>query len=289
MADDSSMPPLNEARLEAFLKDWKFTRKQLERHIQDLQDQFVSGVLKINVPVFGLSSDVNDLGILSGIAIVALLGLLRFAIWREEQNVMELFKLARTCSELRRVLHLFSMTQVFTIPPWTRDIRAQRVTRLIYWMPAPAYGLVAVYDTWQTYNAGKIYRQPMDWLTLIIEFSVLLVILYMRYQIGLIADRIGQQWIVASGDVEKETLNEMEQDTSPATAPAPVPAPAVETISTSLTVPPIAINSENPASFVAASVIVPTIGAQAPGTILAVPTFATTPASTMDGSVVETT
>ena len=142
-AADSCVPraevqPLSDERkqvLKEYLSDWRFSRKQLERHIQDLQDQMVSGVLKINMPFFGLTSDVNDLGILAGIAFLILLAILLFTIWREEQNVFELFQLARKSGELPHILDLFSMTQVFTIPPQTPKRVAQLVTAVIYSMP----------------------------------------------------------------------------------------------------------------------------------------------------------
>jgi hypothetical protein len=194
-------------RSKGFLQEWQFTRKQLTRHIQDLQDQYVSGVLKINVPFFGLTSDINDLGILSGIALVTLAGLFLFSISREGQNVKQLFDLSREQQELPRVLRLFAMTQVFTIPPWNREPGATRVTGFIHSLPIITYSLVVSYDAWQTLSR-PYYREPIDWLTLTFEGCAFVALAAIRFVVMRITRGLDRQWREALATTTKVPVSD---------------------------------------------------------------------------------
>ena len=202
----------------AFVKRMRFTRKQLDRHVQNLQDHFVAGVSKIGVPFFGIQTDVNDLGIFSGIAFVTLLALFLYAVWREEQNIGQLFHLAKERGELRAAYDLFAMSQVFTVPPVNnlldtkysacpRPVRSvvrrmggrsrpllPKLTSFLYWMPAIVYIFVGGYDVFVTITNLDEFTTKLDVLTISIEFVALCTILMLRYLIGLEVAEVDAHW-----------------------------------------------------------------------------------------------
>lgn len=92
---------------------------QLTEHVRQLQDIQARQVNLIQVPVFGVVLDVNDLGTLGGFTFVILLLWFRFSIARELSNLRLVFEVAGEAGpdKLQRCYDLLSMRQVLTVPP----------------------------------------------------------------------------------------------------------------------------------------------------------------------------
>lgn len=179
----------------AFVERMRFNLPQARLHLQYLQQQYIAGVTKVTIPFLGLQTDVNDLGILSGLTFVILLYLFCFAVWREEQNVKEFFAIARRQRDLAVAYRLYSMTQVFTIPPHEERRRVNKTTtRFIYWMPALVLGLVAWYDIWMTLRYADEFTTSLDILTISVEGGAFLVIMLQRRLVARLADKVDSHW-----------------------------------------------------------------------------------------------
>ena len=104
----------------------------LDRHLYEeryirlcdaLEKAYVDASFVIRVPFFGISFDVNDLGLFGSAGFFLILTCYRFFLSRELDNLHMSFAAARSIgvTELNRFYQLLSMRQVFTIPstPYT--------------------------------------------------------------------------------------------------------------------------------------------------------------------------
>jgi hypothetical protein len=97
--------------------------EHLESQVQYMNQADVENVTLIRIPFFGVTFDVNDLGVLSGIAFTILLFWLMYALVSERHDVRFLF---RTAIEMRApdrpdlllpIYRLLAMRQVLSVPP----------------------------------------------------------------------------------------------------------------------------------------------------------------------------
>ena len=202
----------------------KYTLTQAKAHLQNLQQQYVAGVTKLTIPFLGVQADVNDLGIFGGITFVVLLSLFCYCIWREEQNVAQLFMIARQRGELAVAYYLFAMTQVFTIPPHERGNNTfvnKATSRAIYWLPVLVLGLVSWYDIWITWKYQDEFTTALDWVTIGVEGVVFITIMVQRRLVGKVADQLDFHWCAAYQEIvgsSKSSVEQSEQSDCPRNA-----------------------------------------------------------------------
>jgi hypothetical protein len=123
-------------------------KKRYEARYQALCDAieraYVEASFVIKVPFFGISFDVNDLGLFGSAGFLVILTCYRFFLSRELDNLQISFTAARSLGklELTRFYQLLSMRQVFTIPntEFSGNGRLQGlfrkcVAKLITWIP----------------------------------------------------------------------------------------------------------------------------------------------------------
>ena len=122
---------------------------------------YVDSFLVVRVPFFGFSFDVNDLGLLGGIAFLVILGSFRFCISREVDNLRLSFDEAHRLRRLKEFYNLLAMRQVFTVPrtPYINRTVFLRITpKLICWLPL----LVHLSVTWNDIRTGWIGKDLQD-------------------------------------------------------------------------------------------------------------------------------
>lgn len=109
-----------------------------------IEKAYVEASFVIKVPFFGISFDVNDLGLFGSVGFLVILTCYSFFLSRELDNLQISFKAARVLgvAEFKRFYQLLSMRQVFTIPRTdftTRDrlqaLFRKLVSKLITWVP----------------------------------------------------------------------------------------------------------------------------------------------------------
>ena len=133
--------------------------------------QFASRAIFTTSPIPGVSIDINDLGLMSGIALVLLLLVLVMTIAREHENLqLSLYKVRRVCAEDKEasqrgdsraniLYHTLAMTQVLNAPPtlarWGRH-GVLHYLRLVFLAPALVYSWV-FWTEWRTQYIAALY------------------------------------------------------------------------------------------------------------------------------------
>jgi len=129
---------------------------------------YVDNALAVRVPFFGITFDINDLGLIAGFAFITVLTLLRFGIRTETVSLRLAFKAATEVArgdrrQLETFYDLLAMRQVFTLPPledarthWvaSRPRVLRMIPKLICFLPVAVYSLVAVHD-YATLSVGS--------------------------------------------------------------------------------------------------------------------------------------
>jgi hypothetical protein len=174
---------------------------------------YVDNVLTVRVPFFGITFDINDLGLIAGIAFVTLLTLLRFGIRTETISLRLAFKAATEAArgdsgQLESFYDLLAMRQVFTFPPledptvnWvaSRPRILRMIPKLICLLPVVVYSLVAIHD-YATMAIGSAIS-PMHARILLIYtgvFWLIIVALALWCFVRLIGiDRIWEEYWLA--------------------------------------------------------------------------------------------
>jgi hypothetical protein len=120
-----------------------------------METAYVEGSLIIRIPFFGITVDVNDLGVLGGIGFLLILSCYRFFLHREIANLRISFTVARIKPEgsdqdsLASFYSLLAMRQVFTIPEGGHERRSnflRYLPRLLTWIPTTLLFCVALHD-----------------------------------------------------------------------------------------------------------------------------------------------
>jgi len=93
-------------------------KKHQEVFYAAIVKSYVENTYTIRVPFFGITFDVNDLGLLGGIAFIILLVLFRFSLARELDNLIVSFEEVQDQPKMFVTFYnLLAMRQVLTTPP----------------------------------------------------------------------------------------------------------------------------------------------------------------------------
>jgi len=110
---------------------------------------YVENTFAIRVPFFGFTFDVNDLGLLGGLALLILLTILGFCLSREINNLELSFVEAGGREPLKRLYTLLAMRQVFTVPQTSR-YKPRRfvlaIPKVLCFLPLGVHTLVTIHD-----------------------------------------------------------------------------------------------------------------------------------------------
>jgi len=155
-----------------------------------LMKSYVNNSYTVHVPFFGVSFDVNDLALLSGVAFIILLVLFRFCLARELDNLGVGFERAKKDQRLDTFYHLLAMRQVLTTPAidWPaspgdgRDLRrpglmVKIVPKSLSILPALVLAVVIIHD-FATSDYGNAVSAPHT-LVLYISSAVLFTLVSM--------------------------------------------------------------------------------------------------------------
>jgi hypothetical protein len=130
-------------------------RNRHEAFYRALCSAYVDTGLLVRVPFFGFALDVNDLGLVGGLALLVLLSVYQFALSRELDNLSISFREA----ESREFYLLLAMRQVFTVPqsgfvPKTAFLR--HAPKAVLAFPLITYASVVGHDWWTNVIAFQL-------------------------------------------------------------------------------------------------------------------------------------
>ncbi len=130
---------------------------------------YVDSGFLLRVPFFGFVLDVNDLGLVGGIALLILLGVYQLAVSREIDNLAISFREAK--GRERQLYLLLAMRQVFTIPQSAfikKGFFLRHAPKAILLLPVLAQGSVVGHDWW-TSVVGRQLGQTHTAIVLCVE------------------------------------------------------------------------------------------------------------------------
>lgn len=137
---------------------------------------YVENTFFIRVPFFGFAFDVNDLGLLGGLALLILVTILRFCLSREINNLDLSFSEASRISQLRELYFLLAMRQVLTIPQTTLDRPKGfliAVPKVLCFLPLIVHAAVTVHDVLTT----GLFNASLHAMIVVVNDIVILVAL----------------------------------------------------------------------------------------------------------------
>jgi hypothetical protein len=166
--------------------------EEITEHIKTLEDARTSRLLLLQIPFFGVSHDVNDLGFLGSIALLILMLLLTFAMARQHENLyLALWRVRRLFDDEDRIesprsqsnliYHTLAMSQQFSQPPtlarWEVN-RLRGLSRLL--LPFPLMVQVfCFYRDWTTRDSGQILNPHATNLSLAMQALALICVFFM--------------------------------------------------------------------------------------------------------------
>lgn len=135
---ESLGPAFNDARKWVAGRGF-YETAQARQYAQALDQARITNIVLLRTPLVGTIFDVDDLGLVGGFALMTLLLMFRFTLWREYNNLWVTFRQART-EHLEYCYRSLAMQQVLTVPPALAGSRPPqkplgKVVRLLYFLP----------------------------------------------------------------------------------------------------------------------------------------------------------
>lgn len=159
-----------------------FDKKQFLRDLQhSVMRGYIDNVRYVNIPVFGIAIDINDLGLIGGLGLVIILFLLRFSLSREIKNLNILFREAFRHDKLCDFYHSLAMQQVFTVPEMkgeSKNTLLNIASKIVYFMPSAAILFAVAYDIYTAFEFS-LFNFDTVWDLIFFEFSGLAFVFYL--------------------------------------------------------------------------------------------------------------
>jgi hypothetical protein len=166
------------------------TPNQAKQNLLWAQKVRTEQLSQIQVPILGISFDVNDLGLLGGVTFIVMLMWVNYSLWHQSNNLKLAFSFARQLDEdegnARWLYHTYqnlAMRQVLSIPPRPASIVAKnpgarklwirKLSKSLYALPFVVQLAVVLHD-WFTADLGT----ELNWwatLTVLVTGSVFLI------------------------------------------------------------------------------------------------------------------
>ncbi|MBK9273019.1 MAG: hypothetical protein IPM49_00575 [Flavobacteriales bacterium] len=160
----------------------------------------IDNILSQKIPIIGVTFDVNDLGLLSGIIIVLLYFSFVYTLSLRYTHLKIAFDSMKDFDEqTQRVAKmLIKMDQILTIHKKERksDLRIiGEIPKLLYSVPCIVYGLIFIHDIATLEIARKILNSPVrSVVELVMCGLILLVLLGLTYRAYQIASKTDKLW-----------------------------------------------------------------------------------------------
>lgn len=163
-----------------------------------VEKAYVDASFSVRAPFLGFVFDVNDLGLVSGIGFLVILGCYRFFLSREIDNLRLSFQQAKNIGEreVREFYVLLAMRQVFTVPQTeyiNRSLFLSIAPKLLTWCPLLVYVSITVHD-FLTANIGGNINRTRNEILLVSEIVFSFLLLWLSYSVTTRLLRMDQEW-----------------------------------------------------------------------------------------------
>ncbi len=180
-----------------FVSTHEFTSaKRLDKFIEILEQARINTVITLPVPFFGVTFDVNDLGLLGGLTFIIILLMLRFCLAREWKNLKYVFEVARQRDALELYYDWLAMKQVFTVPRMRENSHVgmwEASVRALLFLPVIVQLCVFLHDL-ISFDIGFAISKPNTWIVCVASFVFLMVIVCLTYSCRKLWKGIDSEW-----------------------------------------------------------------------------------------------
>ena len=177
-------------KAEERIKHVGITSNQAKQGLLWAQKVRTEQLSQIQVPILGISFDVNDLGLLGGVTFIVMLMWVNYSLWHQSNNLKLAFSFARQLTPdgeyPRWLYHAYqnlAMRQVLSIPPRPATVKAKnpgvrklwirKLSKSLYALPFAVQLAVVLHD-WFTADLGTELNWWTTW-TVLITGSLFLV------------------------------------------------------------------------------------------------------------------
>ena len=195
-------------RAKTYITLARLTPAEARKRLETLQSAFIEHTITVSVPFFGITLDVNDVGLLGGITFLLVLTWLLFSIRREAENVGLLFSTASD-QDLGGIYRLLDMSQVLTVPP-RKQLKRKPVfrylwlclDRILFFPPLFLQGFV-VWDDYRTLPRGRVLNPDLANTEFGWEVGLLIAISVITFLCLVKAKEVSEHWEQAHNRLEK--------------------------------------------------------------------------------------
>jgi hypothetical protein len=167
------------------------SRKRADLFAEKQQEAYINNVLYVRTPVLGLTFDINDLGIITGVTFCLLMLVMVFYTHRAHENlVLAMWKVQEIAEEdqafdvpgsrANLLYHSLAMEQVFTVPPtlarWNDFQSFRRAHYLLFVVPLLVQLLVFLNDL-KSAEIGAAFSSSQTQISEIVQFFLILVVI----------------------------------------------------------------------------------------------------------------
>ena len=166
------------------------TEAGAERIAEKQQEAYINNILFVRTPVLGLTFDINDLGLITGLTFCILMLVMVFYTHRAHENlVLAMWKvrdiathesLDNPGSRANLLYHALAMEQVFTVPPtlarWNDFRYFRRAHYLLFFTPLVMQALVFGNDL-LTEGIGAAYSDSQTRISLLVQAIMIVVVI----------------------------------------------------------------------------------------------------------------
>jgi len=200
---------VHQALVEDLIERRAFDKPEVAKQYREqLENQLYIQSYQVKIPFFGVTYDINDLGMLGGFAFFVVLMILQFSLARELANLRLAFREAHARNELKPCFDLLSMSQVLTVPPHT-GVNSNPFTRnlhkTLYLLPVLVHAMIVLNDL-STFDVGLTFSRFNTILTVFVSAAFFLLILILTYQCVHTAFQFDKTWRHQHERVEREKL-----------------------------------------------------------------------------------
>jgi len=181
---------------------------QVEAVREPLERARTDQVLRVHVPVLGISFDVNELALIGGFTFVVVLMWFRFTLWREYYNLCSTFEACgNNIEDLEWCYKYLAMNQVLTVPPtlFKREPRERpwgKIVRLLYLLPVAIQLAIVVTDC-LTFRNGWLISKANTVISIAAGFCFLALTALLTYWCFRLSTEIDREWEAVKARLKK--------------------------------------------------------------------------------------
>jgi hypothetical protein len=175
-------------------REWAESRgfrnaEEIKEHIKTLEDARTNRMLLLEIPFFGASHDVNDLGFFGSIALTILMLMLTFSMSRQHENLYLVLWIVRRawrvegCREAptsyaNLIYHTLAMSQQFSQPPTLARWKSSWIGSLskVFLTFPLLVQVICLRHDWNTRKFGQIINSNATTLSLAIQCVALIAV-----------------------------------------------------------------------------------------------------------------